>query len=65
MNVLDYLKYIIDQKHNTHNFINAFLEVFSSFTGTKLHPREGEVIIYQSVCQNCLLYGLLLQNIAG
>lgn len=41
MNTLDYLKYIIDKKHNTHNFIKSILGFFS-FTGTKQHLREGE-----------------------
>lgn len=28
MNILDYLKYIIDKKHNTHNFIEVFWGFF-------------------------------------
>lgn len=41
MNILDYLKYIIDKKHNTHNFIEVFWGFFS-FTGGKQHLREGQ-----------------------
>lgn len=33
------MKYIIDQKHNTHNFINFFFEVFFFFYCSKVAPK--------------------------